>query len=75
MPRNRSFHNRRIDKTEDPRKVIQQYKCMSKYVYDSKRQAEIHAERFMKELGTWSRPYRCWHCKRWHLTSKPEKQT
>jgi hypothetical protein len=48
--------------------------CLRKLQYSSRRAARIGAVKVRCAFGTPMRVYRCAHCRKWHLTSKPREE-
>ena len=55
-------------------KTLSEWQCKSKVRYLKKQTAWQAALRYFKDLGTYTIPYKCRHCKKFHLTSKHPTQ-
>lgn len=50
--------------------------CIKKLRFDSRQHAKKTAKRLVSRFGKSMKPYRCPHCRKWHLATKtpPSKQ-
>lgn len=60
-------------------KIVTQWQCKSKIGYKTRHSAWESSLYYFKTLGTYGTPYKCRHCKKFHLTAKyatpiPSKQ-
>lgn len=51
-------------------KTLQEFKCKSKVRYKTKKIAWQNALYYFKTLGTYATPYKCFKCKKFHLTAR-----